>query len=144
MFLMICSTLLILSSSYCGQAIAGIRHTEYLANEGIEEQKKNSVLIVDVITKEVKETNEIRESEYLQYDDCGPTIKTKERKILVYCTIVSIEKNKTKLILRIGDNLVTTFWKQIEGPISNNYKEGWQSPPEGNENLKLLFVELYV
>jgi len=139
-FLTVCS-LLILSSSYCGHAIAAMRYSEHLARLGIEEQKKNSVLIVDVITKDIKETNEVRASEYLQYVDYGLRIKTKERKILVYCTIISIKKNKTDLILGTGDELVATFWKQVEGPISNNYREGWENPPKENEDLQLLFIE---
>lgn len=137
----------ILFISWCGclsvwaqvDPMGGIRATEQLAMDG--DGSDAAILILDVEVASVTETAEIRETGYLQYDDAGPRIETKERKVLAKCRVLKVIKNKSSIEIKAGGNLTATFWRQIDGPISKNYREAWQNPPKVKEKWKFMFLE---
>ncbi|MFC1752715.1 hypothetical protein ACFL96_04890 [Thermoproteota archaeon] len=125
--------------AFCFSAYAGMRFTELISGN-IKTIMNYAVLAITVEVKDVKETDTIRDSGYFEYDDSGDFIDIKEKKILALCNIKLISKNKTAVELLEGQGIVITFWKQVEGPISPNYREGWQQPPEKGEFLLLAFL----
>ncbi|WP_372367813.1 hypothetical protein [Candidatus Uabimicrobium sp. HlEnr_7] len=133
-YLMIC---LFVSTTFM---FAGMSYTEFLSEKSIREQIKAATLALDLSIDSIETTKEIRESGYLLYDDSGPHIKTKQQKILAHCTVLSVQKNTTKLNLK--QKVTLTFWKQISGKNSSNYRSAWQKPPSSaGQKILAIFLE---
>lgn len=125
-----------ITSAFAGQSL-----TEFLAGEGIKKQIEASTLVLDVLVNSIEPTETVRDSGYLLYDDGGPFVKTKEQEILAHCTILEIQKNKTKLSLKENEKVVLTFWKQIKGKESSNYLKAWQKTPSVGKKILVLFLK---
>jgi len=109
---------------------------------GIQKQKEKCSLVVDVIVASVTATGEIRESRYIKNVDYGPSIKYSEKKYVVNCLILNVEKASKDIDLSDGEYFEVTFWDPFNHKRARGKGGSWRNPPPNKEDiLKFFFLD---